>query len=487
MDEEERKRQLALLLQEARSRGVPIPKELFQPKVYRFPTDSRGYFSKLDGSLYKPTEQQEAFIASTARFVGFGGSRGSGKSGAGAQKALKKIEQGYSGGVLNADFENLKTSTWAEFREWIPWDMVVPAHRYRRNLEFDPHQQFRLAFLNGASVTVKGVKDPNSARGSNWNWIWYDEVQRDDTGLSWKVAIASVRVGVNPQVFATFTPHPSGKDHWAYKFFIEQEVPEEAKKLFDLDGGGEELIEFYRGTIRDNQANLDPGYFASMLAAYAGGGMEQRELYGEFVGDAGALGDRNWFNGKILSPDKLPDNISARVRFWDLAATEKKMTGKKYNDPDETIGTLESWNKYDFYIEDQVGGCFAWDDIKKLIVETAERDGESVKIFVEQEPASGGKNQVEELKSYVREKLPGHPVVVGYPPPHDRVICANTWFAEAKNGHVYLVYGDWNEKFLRQFASFPEGRHDDRITSASGARYNLAPIKTWNKMKFMHL
>jgi predicted phage terminase large subunit-like protein len=487
MDEEERKRLLALYLQEARSRGVPIPKELFQPKVYRFPTDSRGYFSKLDGSLYKPTEQQEAFIASTARFVGFGGSRGSGKSGAGAQKALRKIMQGYSGGVLNADFENLKTSTWAEFREWIPWDMVVPAHRYRRNLEFDPHQQFRLAFLNGASVTVKGVKDPNSARGSNWNWIWYDEVQRDDTGLSWKVAIASVRVGVNPQVFATFTPHPSGKDHWAYKFFIEREVPEEAQKLFALDGGGEELIEFYRGTIRDNQANLDSGYFASMLAAYAGGGMEQRELYGEFVGDAGALGDRTWFNGKILSPDKLPDNISARVRFWDLAATEKKMTGKKYNDPDETIGTLESWNKYDFYIEDQVGGCFAWDDIKKLIVETAERDGESVKIFVEQEPASGGKNQVEELKSYVREKLPGHPVVVGYPPPHDRVICANTWFAEAKNGHVYLVYGDWNEKFLRQFASFPEGRHDDRITSASGARYNLAPIKTWNKMKFMHL
>lgn len=484
-DEAEEQRELLLLIEEAKNRGLTLPEALTQRKVYRFHTDSRGYFTKLDGKLYNPTDQQEGFIMSNARFVGYGGSRGSGKSSAGAQKALRKISQGESGAVMNADFENLKTSTWAEFREWIPWDMVVPAHRYRRNVEFDPHQQFRLAFLNGATVVIKGVKDPSAARGANINWLWYDEAQRDDTGLSWQIAIASVRVGKDPQAWATFTPSSRGKDFWGYKFFVQQDISQEAIDLFEKEGGGRTLVEFFKGTIYDNQDNLDSGFMASLLALYAEGGLRQREVLGEFVGDESYLGDRRWFDNKIVYA--LPDNIAKKVRYWDLAATEKKVTGKKSNDPDESVGTKMSWNKLDFYVEDQVAGCWKWDDLKEKIYETAERDGEYVQIFLEEEPGSGGKNQIAELTKFLREKLPHHPMAIGWRPPTDRLTCANTWYAEAKAGHVYLLYGDWNEPFLNQFACFPGCRHDDKITSTSGARYNLAPIKTWVKISFMHL
>ena len=253
MNEEERKRQLALLLQEAQNRGVQVPEELFKPKTYRFPVDSRGYFSRLDGRFFNPYEQQEKFILCNSYFSAFIGARGSGKSSGGAQKALRKIMNGESGAIMNPDFENLKVSTWVEFREWIPWDMVVPSHRYRRYAEFDPHQPFSLAFSNGVRVTVKGAKDPDSSRGPNINWLWFDEAQRDKTGLSWQIAVASVRVGKDPQAWATFTP--AGKMHWTYKLFIDQEIPEDAKELFASVGGDRDLVSFFHGNIFDNQAN----------------------------------------------------------------------------------------------------------------------------------------------------------------------------------------------------------------------------------------
>ena len=476
-------KKLAVLLTEARSRGLTLPAELTEKKKHKWPVDSKGYFPRMDGRQYIPSEQQAGFVSSRGVVVGFSGSRASGKSSAGAQKALAKIMAGENGAVINPDFENLKVSTWPELREWIPWEMVVPAHKYRRNPEFDPHQPFTMAFVNGVRVIVKGVKDPDSARGPNINWLWDDEAQRDDSGLSWQTAIASVRVGHEPQAWATFTP--AGTDHWTYKTFVKKEIPEEAAKLFEALGSDREMIEFYHGSIYDNQANLDPGYMANMLTAYPSGWLRQQEIYGEFVAKEGALGDRRWFDGKIIP--KTPDYIHNRLRFWDLAATERKITGKKFNDPDETVGTRMSWDKTYFYVEDQVAVTFDWDKIKETILNTAILDGPTVKIVVEQEPASGGKNQVAEIASFIQKKLPGHPKVVGWPPPSDRIVCANTWFAEAKQGLVFLVAGDWNEPFLTQLGCFPECRHDDKITSVNGARYNLAPIKIWQKIHFLHL
>ena len=113
----------------------------------------------MDGRRYTPTEEQGKFACSTARFGGFFGSRGAGKSSAGSQKAIRKIQQGQNGAVLNPDFENFRIATWPEFREWIPWDMVVPAHRYRKNPEFNPNQPFTMAFMNGVRVICKGLKE----------------------------------------------------------------------------------------------------------------------------------------------------------------------------------------------------------------------------------------------------------------------------------------------------------------------------------------
>lgn len=483
----EERNKVASLISELQSRNLTIPDEYQLNKKISWSLDPDGYFVRLDGRRFS-TDNKDAlnFYLSNARFVALISGRGGGKSAVGSQKALLKIRQGQSGAVLNPDFENFKISTWPEFREWIPWDMVVPAHRYMRQTHWQPHQPFVLAFINGVRVYCKGLKDPDSARGPNINWLWYDEAGRDLTGESWQIAVASVRVGKDPQAWITTTPR--GRSHWIYRFFVKQDIPEEALEMFEKDGGGRTLIEMFYTNIYANQHNLDPGFMATLLAAYPSGWLRDQEVFGKFVDEGGNLADRAWFKDKFLN--ELPEEVEIRkrVRYWDLAATEKKLVaGKKKNDPDETVGTLMSWDGKDFYIENQKGEFIAWDNIKKLIAFTASMDGPAVELWVEEEPGSGGKNQVAELHSYVRENVPGHPGVKGYRPEGDRVMLANVWFANAKEGNVYILKGSWNDDLLDQLDEFPEAPHDDRITSVSGARMKVAPIRTWKNIDFLHL
>lgn len=496
----EDKKNLLMLLEEARSRGIEVPAEAQQAlqdkKKITWPLASNGYFLRNDGHLYIPHPEQEAFIKSNARFVLFYGSRGSGKTAAGAQKALMKIMMGESGIIMNPDFENLKFSTWLEFRNWIPWNMVVPSQRHRAHPEWNPTQPFAMIFNNGASVYLKGGKESHSSRGRNANWFWYDEGGRDEDGMTWRITNASVRIGkLAPQSWCTETPRPT--EHWSYKFFIEKEIPQEAIDEFEKVYGSDRiLVEAFHGTIAQNKDNLSPSFYADVLANYPSGYLRAQEVDGEFANEGGKIGDRAWFDGKVL--DESPERVLKKVRFWDLAATEKKMVGKKseLNDPDETVGTLMSKyisddkKKTNFCIENQVAGWWSWDDLLNAIANTARRDGPYVTVVLEEEPGSGGKNQVAAVKTHFKRfpELSSIKVVgqkareVG-----DRVMAANHWFAVAADGRMYMIKGEWNGKFLGQLDGFTQVLHDDRVTSITGAMNYLSPFKAWVKTSFLSL
>lgn len=488
----EKRRKIFAIVTELRSRGVPIPPEILEQMSWTSRTkawrvDDKGYFIGIDGRNFNANAVQKAIIDDvSSRFIAFIAGRGAGKSSTGAQKALKKISEGKNGVVLNPDFENFKISTWPEFRQWIPWDNVIPSHRHRRQPDWIPNGPFQMVFENGVTVICKGLKDEDSGRGPNVNWLWYDEAGRDRTGISWKNAIASVRIGVDAQSFITTTP--KGVDHWIYKFFVKKEIPQDALDL--MAKSDRQLLSVYYSSLYDNMDNLDPTFAASLLASYTEGWLRRQEIFGEFVSAEGSIGTgaaEAIRNHIIYAP---PENVIARVRFWDLAATEKKMVNNKVvNDPDETVGTLGSWDKKNTYIEDQVCGFWSWADIKTTILETAKRDGAKVRVVVEQEPAAGGKNQVAELMDLMRIQLPGWPLLEGWNPRDagDRVMGANTWFAEAVSGNVLFLQGAWNTETITQIASFPVMNHDDRVTSITGCRYSLAPIKKWKEIEYITL
>jgi predicted phage terminase large subunit-like protein len=486
--------ELLAMVNELKRRGLKVPDV---KSVVRFPVDDDGYFVRYDGKTYDPNDEQYGFVWSEAAFSAIFSGRGGGKSAAGTQKALHKISKGESGAVLNPDFENFKISTWPEFREWIPWETVVPNQRYRGEQSWEPHQPFTLTFINGARVLCKGLKDPDSARGPNINWLWYDEAGRDPDGLAWQIALASVRVGEDIQAWVTTTP--KGKAHWLYKFFVKQEIPEDARDAFEKVAGDRPFIEYFHTSIWENEKHLNPVFFANMLVAYPKGFLRERELEGRFSDEGGTIGDSSWFHGKVVPAP--PQTVSGRIRYWDLAASEKKVVGRKRSDPDATCGTLMSWQKDGhkdekgviqigkFFIEDQVTGRWLYDDILDVIIETAEKDGPYVRIYIEQEPGAGGKNQVAAIAKHVRETLGNMWKVEGHNPRDhgDKIMRANVWFAEASHGQFFMVFGDWNKPMLDQLDEFPDGKHDDRIDSISGARHVLAPVKLWKSIKFMHI
>ena len=484
---------LLLMMQEAQSRGIQLkPTTLAKfpntEKKITWPVAPNGYFIRDDGHLYIPTAEQRAFIDSNARFVLFRGGRGSGKSGAGAQKALRRIMLGESGAVINPVFADFKTSTWPEFKRWIPWNMVVPSQRHRRREEWEPHQPFVMVFTNGAKVYCKGLNNPRGARGANINWLWYDEAASDPTGMAWNIAVAAVRIGHYPQCWATTTP--KGTEHWVYKFFIHREIPQEVLDILaKSDAGNRILIENFHGTIDENKENLDPAFYASILMAYPSGWLRSQEAEGEFANEGGKIGDRFWFHEKVL--DSAPADASKRVRFWDLAGTEKK---RAKDDPDETVGALVSKFSLEgrspqFCIEDMVCGYWEEEKVLSAILNTARFDGPGIPVYIEQEPASSGKNWIAVIKQEFKKypELQNHRVE-GIPAKDvgDRVLAASTyWFGQAANGNMWIVKAPWNDKFLGQLDGFTQLEHDDRVTAVTGAMYKLNPYRIWKRVPFL--
>lgn len=488
----EEKKMMIMLAAEMQSRGIPVPdvpKEALAIKSMKWPLDDRGYFISNDGKFYNPNVPQAVeFINSDSRFNMLVGGRGSSKTVSGSQKALKKIMRGWSGAILNPDFENFKYSTWPEFKRWIPWDMVVPSQRIRATDAWQPSQPFVMVFTNGARVYCKGLKDPDSARGPNINWLWYDEAGRDETGMAWKLAIASVRVGDNPQAWCTNTAKPPA--HWTHKFFIEKDIAQDAIEAFGLVGKSlDDFVRYFHVTTEENKDNLDPGFYASLLATYHTGALRDRELGGLYVDDGGKIGD----SSKIIKIKEILDEwkLGKSCRYWDMAATEKKLK----NDPDEAVGThVQATDERDpkYIIKDQVGGWWAWDKLKNVIVDVALRDGPNVTIVIEQEPGSGGKNQVAELQLYFKNH-PTYPELKYYKieaqRPTDRVQEAYTWFGYANAGNVFMIENPaWNKTFLDQVDGFTFMEHDDRVTSCSGAMRWLSPkFRRWSQTTFISL
>lgn len=507
----EEKQRALLIIAELRSRGLSIPEGLSTYALgdlnfdSGWNTDELGYFRKKDGKSFTARSPIIEFINDQSRFILLKSGRGGGKTVGGAQKALKKIQMGESGAVMNPDFENFRTSTWPELQQWIPWNMVVPKHRYRASTSWEAIRPFTIVFLNGARMYCKGLKDPESARGANLNWFWYDEGRRDPTGLGWKNAVAFLRVGKNPQAWCTTTM--ASLDHWTNTFFTGKDLPKEVEALIrELEERGESqnLFSIYKTSPKEN-VDIDPMFLASLLSANPSGYLRIREVEGEPSDEGGSLGTREWFEDKDLP--EIPDWAVKFTRFWDLAATEQKiLKGKKLNDPDETIGTLlgtdkeKDLTKKRFVIADQAGGYLIWKQLKEFILDQTRRDVEAlgmVTVCFEQEPASGGKNQVAELKEFLETELKKRWGIgtnqvkvesLEAKKLGDRVLAANTWFSEANSGQFYYVRGLYVEKFFSQLDTFNGINHDDRITSVTGARHHIAPIQQkFKKIGFLSL
>jgi len=167
---------------------------------------------------------------------------------------------------------------------------------------------------------------------------------------------------------------------------------------------------------------------------------------------AGTLFQRDWFS--FL--ESLPGSGCA-VRYWDKAATEgggARSAGVR----------IRKTGEGSYVIEDVMAGQWSALKRERMMRATAEADGPSVAIWVEQEPGSGGKESAE---ASVRN-LAGYSVHV------DRVTGskierAQPFAAQAEAGNVRLLRGAWNQRYLEELCAFPLGPFADQVDASSGA------------------
>ena len=172
----------------------------------------------------------------------------------------------------------------------------------------------------------------------------------------------------------------------------------------------------------------------------------------------GGMFKREWFE---IIPS-APANITRRIRYWDKAATQCGC--------DDTVGLLIGLTRDGFYIiEDVVRGQWEGGRRNKIIRQVAELDGVEIRIIIEEEGGSSGKDAARADIA----NLAGYSVSTERPT-GSKEVRAGPFAAQASVGNVKLVRGDWIAAFLNELVNFLHGVNDDQVDTASGAFNQLA-------------
>ena len=167
--------------------------------------------------------------------------------------------------------------------------------------------------------------------------------------------------------------------------------------------------------------------------------------------------------------DDIKEFPDARyVRFWDLASSEKERTK---SDPDYTIGGLCALTRQgvvpELWVKDMVYCKEEAPKRNRLIVNTTEADGPSVRVCIES--VAGYKDTY----TTIRDILKGVRSVVKVNVSRDKVVRASPLEPIFEACNVHVLKAGWNGLFSKQFREFPSGAHDDVVDTVSGAYAQL--------------
>lgn len=165
----------------------------------------------------------------------------------------------------------------------------------------------------------------------------------------------------------------------------------------------------------------------------------------------GSLFQRGWFRVVAAVPAH-----AEQFRYWDKAGTQDA--------GDYTAGVRLARAEGVYYVVDVVRGQWSAHERERTQRATAEQDGVSVAIGLEQEPGSGGKDS----SAASIQNLSGF-TVHAYPATGDKETRALPFAAQCEAGNVRLVRGPWNAAYLDELCAFPNGTHDDQVDASSGA------------------
>ncbi len=429
---------------------------------------------------------QEAFLKSDADITIYGGAAGGGKTFGELLDPLQWIHVPGFGAVI---FRRTTTQVRAEGGLWDESQEIYP-----RLGGVSREQQLEWRFPSGAAITfahMEWEKNRLDWQGSQICLISFDELTHfSKKQFFYMLSRNRSTCGVKPRIRATCNPDA---DSWVAEFvewWIDPESgyvdPDRAGKLRWFVQIGDELVwadsaedlkarypdaiptsvTFIPAKLDDNPAltQKDPGYRGRLMALdrvererLANGNWKIRPVAGMYF-------RREWF--EIV--DQAPADMLT-VRFWDFAGSKPTPRNK---DPDWTVGLLLGYKPPMFYVLDVVRMQDSPGAVEQSLIHTAELDGRTVPVFVEQEPGSSSLYLINSLV----DKLPGH-VVTGIPSTGSKQTRAKPVSSAAEHRKVVLVRGEWNRGFLAELEYFPDGAHDDQADALSGA--HAALVELW--------
>lgn len=431
---------------------------------------------------------QERFLATSADIAIYGGSAGGGKTWALLLEPLRHIGNPGFGAVFfrrNTTQIRNEGGLWDESEKLYPGALAAPKSH---TLTWD--------FPSGASISMAHLEHDKTVlnyQGAQIALECFDELTHFSEKQFWYMLSRNRSMcGVRPYVRATCNPDA---DSWVARFiewWIDQgtglaipersgvlrwfvrvgdtiiwaDSPKELAHHTMLDENADEVpippksVTFISASLTDNKALMaaDPGYMANLLALDR---VERERLLGgnwKIRPSAGLYFQRGWC--EIV--DAAPANLQM-VRGWDLAGTPETAG----NDPDWTCGTKLGKDKFgNYFVLDHVYDRLSPNGVERLVKNTATNDGPIVQVSIPQDPGQAGKAQVSTYAKLLDGFNARFKTVTG-----DKVTRFSGFSAQAEAGNVYVVRGNWNERWFSELENFPpeDSGHDDDADSTSEA------------------
>lgn len=399
---------------------------------------------------YDPTPKQRAFLLMNNKEVLYGGAAGGGKSVAQLMAALQYVDiPGYSAILFRKTYADLSLPG-ALIDMAKQWLMPFVDSREVRWAE----KEKRFTFASGATLNFGYLESDNDCyryQGAEFQFIGMDECTHISPS-NYRYMFSRLRKPKTLQVPLRFraTCNPGGMygEYYYQRFFVE----------------GKENGRIFIGAGLQDNPYLDAEQYKEALAELDPIEREQL-LNGNWqIKASGDLLDRHWFN--IVPHHEIP-TAASHVRYWDFASTDpSKRRGKDKRTPDWSVGFKMAHYQGIYWIEDIVRVQKTPGELEDVVRQTAEVDGYSCAIRIEEEPGSSGKITTDH---YARSVLNGYDVL-GVPASGSKVERSRAASAAAQSGRVLVSDRCRNLlAFFDEADLFPYGAHDDTVDGFSGA------------------
>jgi predicted phage terminase large subunit-like protein len=441
-----------------------------------------------DPNVWQPrSAPQERFLRCAAHDVLYGGAAGGGKTDALLVSPLRWVGNPNFRGVF---FRRNEKDLWGQF-----WTRAREIY-HRLGARWRAREQ-AWEFPGGAMLEMHGLQHKNTVhkfQGRRWAFVGFEELTHFELVQFEYMLSRNGSTDPSLPLRMRATTNPGGVGHeWVLKRWAPWLYPRPGHPRYDptvYDGPFArpgEVLWFRRNPETEEDDIVPPGapgalsrtFFPAKVQDnpfYAGTEYEVRLrqlslvdrmqlLEGDWLARAapGLMFKRAWFADKFL--DAVPALVVARVRYWDLAATP---ASRAKNETAWTAGVrLAKLHDGRYLVEDIVRGRWSPGDVEKTIKATGAADPKGTRLVIERDPGQAGNFQG---FHYVRE-LDGHDVHA-VAPIMDKVGRAKPISAQAEGENVWLCRGKWNEAFLREAESFPEGVKD-QIDSLSGGYHQI--------------